>query len=439
MCVYLCANLNIMAEAKYYLQVRKDTEKNIPLILKYSFGGSRLEYYTGIRIDKVDYVPMYWKKRNGKPIRPSAPKSAQKNDEAEIILSHLTTAKNAAKAAGTPLSVKYLRDYLDEKLKGKNVTVSDAPLTFFEYFDMFIEGKKNAINQKTGFPLNPTNARKYRNVKNVLTDFVKYRGAPIDWPDFDEKLYNELVKYMIDVKKYALNTYGRHIKFLKTVLHKSIEKGYNTNVQFIKGFKGVTEPSDNVYLTEDELELLYKHDFSRQPRLERVRDVFLVGCYTGLRFSDYTNIRPENINGDRIRITQTKTKQPVIIPVHPRVREILEKYNYQLPPAISNQKFNAYLGEICEDAKINEPYQKTITRERQTVVTQAPKHQFISSHSARRTFATNAYRNGIPPSLIMAITGHRTESEFMKYIRLTGEEKADQFAQAWERINGNKK
>jgi len=416
-----------MAIPKFYLEKRKDRTKNIPLILKYSFHGMRLEYYTGIRVDKDHYKEEYWK-RSDKPIKPTAPKAEVKNDLAEIIVGHIHAAENAAKAAGITLDVKYFRSYLDEKLKDK--PVEEARPTLIQYFDRFIDEMRNGINQKTGHPLSSTNVEKYTAVKNMLIDFGKHRGRQVDFDDMDKKLYDELVHYMISEKKYAVNTYGRHIKFIKTVLHKATRDGINTNLKFQNAFVGVTEQTDNAYLTDEELDKLYNHDFSSNPRNERVRDVFLVGCYTGLRFSDYTNIRQENITGDRIRITTQKTKKPVIIPLHPRVKAILEKYNFELPPAISNQKFNDYLADVCEDADIKEPYSKSITRAGKVEIMTGPKCDFITSHSARRTFASNAFKRGVSPYLIMTITGHKSEAEFMKYLKVTAEERAEMFAQA---------
>jgi integrase len=126
-------------------------------------------------------------------------------------------------------------------------------------------------------------------------------------------------------------------------------------------------------------------------------------------------------------VTQ-KTKQQVIIPLHPTVKAILEKYNYHLPFTISNQKFNDYLGEVCEKADIKEQYTKSITKAGKREVKAGAKHKFITSHSARRSFATNAFKRGISPYLIMSITGHKTETEFMKYLKVTAEERAEMFA-----------
>lgn len=415
-----------MAIPKFYLEGRADRETNIPIILRYSFHGVRLEYYTGCRVDKKYYIAKYWK-QSVRPIKLSAPKSEYFNNQLAIITNHVHAAENAAKAAGTPLSVEYFRNYLDEKLKDK--PEEDTHTSLLKYFDQFIEEMRNGINQKTGHRLSHANIEKYSAVKNMLIEFGKHRRKDVDFDDVDKKLYDELVNYMITEKKYALNTYGRHIKFIKTVLHKATRDGINTNIKYQNSFVGVTEPSDNAYLTEEELTKIYKKDFSKYPKLDRVRDVFLVGCWTGLRFSDYTNIRKEHINGDRIKLVTQKTKQQVIIPLHPIVKAILEKYDYQLPPAISNQKFNDYLQEVCEKTKINENYTKNITRAGIREVISGPKSNFITSHSARRTFASNAYKRGISIYLIMTITGHKTEAEFLKYLKITGEERAEMFAE----------
>jgi integrase len=151
-----------------------------------------------------------------------------------------------------------------------------------------------------------------------------------------------------------------------------------------------------------------------------------VGAWTGLRFGDFTTIRPEQIAGDRIRIRTKKTGEAVTIPLHPFVRAILEKYGNALPRAISNQKMNAYLREFagmvpCLQQRAS--VSSTVGGVRR-YVTKA-KAELITTHTARRSFATNFYRIGVPTRSIMAITGHRTEQAFRLYIRLNADEHAD--------------
>jgi hypothetical protein len=133
--------------------------------------------------------------------------------------------------------------------------------------------------------------QKYTNLKNVFEEFCTFEGREYDFEDIDGAFYNRFVTFLINEKKYSVNTYGRGIKFFKTILYDAAIKGYYKNFTFMKALKGITEEADSIYLTETELETIYKKDFSGEPRLERVRDMFLIGCWTGLRYSDYSTVQ----------------------------------------------------------------------------------------------------------------------------------------------------
>lgn len=198
-------------------------------------------------------------------------------------------------------------------------------------------------------------------------------------------------------------------------------------------FKNISEESQAVALSEKELDLLAKFDFSQSPRLERTRDLFLIGCWTGLRFSDFTRIKRENIKDNMLTIQQQKTNEFVTIPLHPVFISIWEKYNGVLPASISNQKFNDNLKDVCKEAGINERVMKSITKGGKKQTTVYEKWQLVSSHTARRTFATNLYKSGFPSISIMQITGHKTESSFLKYIKVTKEEHAKMLMMHWSK------
>jgi len=254
----------------------------------------------------------------------------------------------------------------------------------------------------------------------------------------DKNFYTKFVAYL-NKKAYTLNTVGKYIQALKTFLTYSTENGYNTNLYFkTKKFKVHQVPGFSIYLTEAEIQAVYEKDFSESPHLERVRDLFVVGCWTGLRFSDFTTIKPENIEGDFLRIKTFKTGEKVIIPIHQTVREIMNKYidRYpnSLPPAISNQKMNAYLKDISEAVEVlkinvDAEYQKGGFK-----VTEAKKkHELVTTHTARRSFATNVYKSGFPAISLMKITGHRTEKTFLLYIKVTPEENANKLMEHWNK------
>ena len=153
----------------------------------------------------------------------------------------------------------------------------------------------------------------------------------------------------------------------------------------------------------------------------------MIGCYTGLRFSDFTQIQPENINANNtmLLIRTQKTSERVAIPLHKTVKSILKKHNNKLPKSYTNQVMNLHLKTVASLAKIKEPIETTITRAGKLEKTTSPKYKLISTHTARRSFATNLYLADIPAISIMKITGHKTERSFMSYIRITQEQNAD--------------
>jgi integrase len=171
-------------------------------------------------------------------------------------------------------------------------------------------------------------------------------------------------------------------------------------------------PTLYVYLTTDEIQTLYEFPIDI-PEKRRVRDIFVLNCFTGLRHSDWSKVSFENIHNGNLYIRTQKTDEPVIIPVKPLVIEILNKYGNNLG-VISLQKTNEairFIGQLAYSKKIkSENINKWIE---------------IRTHTARRSFATNAYLSGIPIRDIMQITGHRTTESFLKYIKVTKLETAE--------------
>jgi integrase len=233
----------------------------------------------------------------------------------------------------------------------------------------------------------------------------------------------------------STNTIGKHIQTIKLVLNEATEKGYNTNLAFkSKRFTSLHEATESIYLTADELVEIEQLDLSQDKRLDKVRDLFLIGCYTGLRYSDFSMLRPEHIKADFIEINQAKTGGWVVIPVHSTVKKILKKYNGGLPQAISNQKTNEFLKEIGKKVpSLKAKASKGLTKGGVKVHQSFEKWELITSHTARRSFATNEYLAGTPAITIMAITGHKSEKTFLGYIKLTPNEHAKLLELHWQK------
>ena len=212
-------------------------------------------------------------------------------------------------------------------------------------------------------------------------------------------------------------------------------EGYAINPQYKSSeFSTISNKTKDVYLTKDEINTVFKHDFSHSERLGNARDNFIFGLWTGLRISDFLSLQQFNFVGETIEIETQKTKQKVLIPVHWQIRAILNKNNGKLPRPISDQKFNKYVKEVCKEVGFTEmvegakminkkdekdffPNVELISKNKSRKESGFyPKHELISSHTCRRSFASNLY-DELPNMTIMAITGHRTETQFLKYIK----------------------
>jgi integrase len=301
----------------------------------------------------------------------------------------------------------------------------------FGYIEMFIERAKTKPNPKTGRPVSYKMQREYIATFNHLKNYSTEKNKVIDFKNIDLNFYDSFTQYLQD-KKLAVNTLGKKIQTLKTFLNSAKDENLNSYEGYkSKRFVKLSEESDSIYLNESELTKLYEKDFSNRPGLERVRDLFLVGCWTGCRFSDISQITPDNIKEGFIHLKQYKTGNKVIIPLHPIITAIINKYGGQLPEAISNQKFNEALKDIARLAGIDEPTHKAITKGGVKISTAYKKYELVTTHTARRSFATNLYKSGLPTLSIMAITGHKTEEAFLKYIKVTPDEHAKKLQIHW--------
>jgi site-specific recombinase XerD len=313
-------------------------------------------------------------------------------------------------------STKTLKDEIDKVFNHQKE--DNQPL----YLIPFIE----EIIRKTNHQFNTV--RNYTTTKNHLKTFEDQRGKRIKISDIDLDFYDEFVRFFHD-KGSSVNTLGTNIKNLKVFLGIASDRDIPVNSDFRKKrFKVVEETADTIYLNPKEIEKLLKLDLSAVKKWERVRDLFIIGCFTGLRFSDYNQVTTENIQqhdkGILLKVRMTKTGQTVVIPLRNEVLQILKRYDNQLPKVISNQKMNEYLKDIGEKAKINELVNVTESEgifHKQTTVN---KWKLISTHTARRSFATNAFLSGVDSLSLMKITGHRTEKSFHKYIKVSQQENA---------------
>ena len=268
---------------------------------------------------------------------------------------------------------------------------------------------------------------------NHLKEFQTHQKKKITFENIDLDFYDDFIKYLKG-KDFSENTIGKLIKNVKVFMSNSEDKGLHNN-RFYKNrrFKVMSEDSDSIYLSVDELDKIYTHDFSKNSKLDKIRDLFIIACWTGLRFSDMCELSIDNISttnyGKLITIKTVKTGETVVIPVHQTIIEILKKYDNALPKVPSNQKMNDYLKDIGEAVKIKETVEVVKTKGGLRYKEAFKKWELITTHTARRSFATNMYMADMPSISIMKITGHKTEKSFLRYIKISPEDNAKKMLQ----------
>jgi len=387
-----------MQQINFFLKDRRSEAPTL-IYLFLTYNGKGIKKSTGLKI-----APCEWKRK----LKRST--NGELNNRLHMIEQQVGELLRKA------LTHNSLIHEIEQIIKGKTEV---KKMSFTEFSKIFIEDVRKQISYEY-----------YISLKSTLNHIQSYRDeyGDFDWDDIDILFYRRFRGVLRD-KKLTKNTVAKHILNLKRILNEATELGHNTSTAYkSKNFKADKENVYNIYLSIEELNKMWEAKMP-QPYLDRTRDKFLIGCFTGMRFSDYNRLSGVNfMEDDFIVQDMKKVSGRVIIPQHPIVREIIKKYNGGLPPAISNQKMNKYIKEVGEIAKIDGDVYKTRTvgNEKKTKVFK--KYELITTHTARRSLATNMYLAGVPIITIMKITGHSSPEMLMKYIKITELEVANSLA-----------
>lgn len=329
--------------------------------------------------------------------------------------SFFTEIVNRYKNINEELTVDILKQRFDEKFK--KITVKSD---FFRIYQEFLDEKENDY---TGNSISNSTLKRYKCNKNLLEDFESICKVKITLGKFDDKLYNKFLKYCIEEKKHSANTLHRNVGLLKTFLLWALNKKYTYNNNFITFKKPAKFTTDEIALNYEQVELIYNYDFSDNKRLERVRDLFVFGCTTGMRFGNYSTISRSDVDGNFIRVIDLKSKSKnLAIPLNSISKSILEKYDYNLP-SITNQKMNEYIKEVFKKLEFTDEIKKTMKYGDELVDQKAEFWTRISSHTARRSFITIMKNKRVPDKVIMSYTGHTSLEVFNAYYRPSEDDK----------------
>lgn len=419
-------------EPKFILEKpSSDIETYIMAAVRYDY--KRIKISTG---DKI--LPLNWDSNNQRPTNDrkqlrSAPELLIKKlkyislhlDEIELFINNLVLDLKKDKA----ISLDTIKDELVKYLGRKKEEIIE-PAKIIPFWDEIIARMESGtfLTDK-GTLYTPGTIKMYKVCRNQINEFAEEWGE-LTFESISLEFYTKFIVFC-NSKQYKKNTIGRAIRSLKFIMNVAYKEKLHTNDIFKdKDFRSLSAEADNIYLTLDELKALYELDLSGNEQQEKIRDLFLIGCYTAQRFSDYSRYKPEHIqttpNGTKvINIVTQKTKKRVIIPfLFPELDVLLKKYNYQSPKTYE-QDLNEQIKIIGKKAGItqNVIINEMIGGKMQETI--KPKYELIKTHTARRTGATNMFKMGYAPLEIMKVTGHTSESNFMKYIKISVEENAE--------------
>ena len=397
--------------------------ENVPIRMRVNFASQRIEFTTGYRIDVAKWDVDKQRVKNG--CTNKLKQSASEINVAYTELQEIFKRFEVAEIVPSPAEVKEAfnnRYGQNEKIELASADTSNVPSNFYEAFDDFVRvcGRQNDWTHST--------FEKFAAVKNHLKNF----RSELSFDFFDEEGLTEYVQYLREVREMRNSTIGKQLSFLKWFLRWSFKQGMHSNNAY-DAFKPKLKDTQKkiIFLTWEELNKL--REFKIPPTkqaLERVRDVFLFQCFTGLRYSDVFNLRRSDIKGDHIEVTTVKTSDSLIIELNDHSRAILEKYkdvefeNDRALPVITNQKMNDYLKELAELAEINEPVRQTYYKGNERIDEVTLKYALLGTHAGRRTFICNALALGIPPQVVMKWTGHSDYKAMKPYIDIADDIKA---------------
>lgn len=324
------------------------------------------------------------------------------------------------------------------------------------FLENFLEGIKNGRikNGAENYTLNT--CKVWSNFLGILKRFIQI--SPFTWKDINKALADRFVSFM-EKNGYMVTSINKYIICFKAMIQNAMDQELHNNLIALRAFSKKkiqeTDKAKEIYLTKTELQALY--EMPLEGLKDKVRDVFLVGCYTCQRFSDYARLEKKNFTktakGTKVvRIVQEKTGNDVVIPIlNDNLLHIAEKYGYDIPK-VNDVILNRYIKQILKELSSTVP---SLARKERTLLTMKerekekqglvsferdnkgyvikPRYELVSSHTARRSGITNLYLSGnFDTYQMMSISGHRDEKTFYEYIKLSSDEVADSIAQKKE-------
>ena len=415
-----------MAEIHFYLRDKKAEKTTI--YASVSYDGFRVRISTNLKVFSCNWNSSKQRMRE----LMESPHSSAINKELEQIRMNLLKTYDTYSIEGIILS--------PEEFKKEFLAVSNSPIlikklnSFWSLFDDFVEVKRTQLSDVRDYD---KSLRKHlKATESKMNRGLSFRLIRESSDLFAENWERYLMYEALNSKGengLSINTVGKQNKNLKVFLNWCFEYGHSQRFS-LKKFPTLMEEVDNIYLKEQELNDL--HAITGLSVLEQnVRDLFLIGCETGLRFSDFISIKPSHISQGMLTFYPKKTagfkNNKIIIPLSSRFKEIYERNDFNFPELskIPVTTFNKIIREVCRKSKIDEKiaYHRSVAGK--IVVENRFRYQEVSSHTCRRTFCTLKFLKGMPAQAIMKFSGHKTERNFLKYLKLDAELTAKKYGE----------
>ena len=392
---------------------KSDSSSLIMFSCFFKHESKQFKYSTGEKIR-----PVHW---NFEQNRPKL-KGTSKDTNARVINIQLTrysdkfgSIEGLCTKIGESFTSKLLKDEFDKEFKkaqpGKNL--------FFNAFDSFTTEKQKRKDWKS------STVKRYTNIKNHLIEFEKEKKFKLTFSKINNSFYTEFIDYCYTNLDHSTNTLYRNVGLFKTFMFWALKEKYTYNESFKDFIKPERVLTKQEALTLDQVKTVFEF-VPKSKALERVKDIFVFQCLTGLRYGELKLINERTIVADAIVIKEEKdvSKESREIPLFEISKFILKKYNYELP-LLSNQKQNEFIKDVFEDAKFTYEVEYSRTKNKEHVRLVKPFYKRISTHSARRTFVSILKKKGIADKTIMSMTGHKDLKTFNLYYQVDNIAKVD--------------
>jgi integrase len=377
---------------------------------------NRVRLSTGEKIKKRD-----WDERKEMPREYAEDYEGIKN-----VLEPLAKKAQQLKAKARRGNITFSKDSFKSELLNSE---SAQKITMLEALDKYIASGKNFKDVKT------IGKDELLKEEFIMLQADKERSIKLDFYTLNEFWLDQYVSFLIEEQENFNTTILGKIAKLKSFINYCVNNGYTDRNPFSKiNYRDKLKHlrKSIVWLTQDELKLFYKYNFSEFPKLERVRDVFCFSCYTGLRYSDLKQLAGHHLqfktkgkeNYLSINLTTIKAARGIEIPLLSKnALAIIDKYKGKLKddkclPVISNQDFNDYLKEAAEKAEIKQKIEIVRYRGKERVAKEFFKCEKLTVHSGRHSFCIISLEKGMQPVVLQKIVGHSSLDQTMAYVEI---------------------